>query len=491
MTESNLIEQAINIVGLQKLTTACGLASSNSLRKWRTAGKVPLDNAANYPAVIEQETDGQITAAQIWLHQLDDLRPAIVYALPVEILERDPDQPRVQFHPILIKRLAASLKRDGQESPIKFRRNGQQLLIKHGERRLRAAKRAKLPYILGILDDTEETAAERILRQALDNTGEQLTPWDWACTIERLHNGGMGITEISNALMERGLKGFSRPVVSNFNRLHQLPVWAKHMIRDGWLTPSHGKYLLAIKHDGVLASLGNKYRSRQAENQHPPAVGYLDADIRDAYDQLFPRIDGYSNTNGPGEYICKFDTNQCEGCQHAHQTKLNNGHVNKFCLDIDCYNQKTTAAKKAAEAKKQPTPTETTPTKPAQGRTKEPTKDLDPTPPTTPGLEACQQAQISRAEKTERLESAIQTADPDDALAIIGWFAYDDLDGDRTSLQQLRHALDHDRTRSLRTITAHLVNVIGDTEIQEVARFLHVDLDGVSKETNTEQDALL
>src|SRR5215211_1407634 len=72
-------------------------------------------------------------------------RGPVVIELPVEQIRPNPHQPRRQFNEASIAELAASLKSTGLVQPIIVRRaddGGYELIA--GERRLRAAKHAKL-----------------------------------------------------------------------------------------------------------------------------------------------------------------------------------------------------------------------------------------------------------------------------------------------------------------------------------------------------------
>jgi hypothetical protein len=61
--DSNLITEAVNVVGLKKLATELGV-TYQAIRKWEKAGRLPRTEwtgETNYSAKIEQLTDGAIT----------------------------------------------------------------------------------------------------------------------------------------------------------------------------------------------------------------------------------------------------------------------------------------------------------------------------------------------------------------------------------------------------------------------------------------------
>jgi ParB family chromosome partitioning protein len=202
-----------------------------------------------------------------------DYQPGLVYRIPLDLLEPDPTQPRVQFDEGALADLAADLRTTGQQEPIQVRQiaadgtGAPRLLIVNGERRWRACRIAGLPTVDALVDprpaSTDRPEEARLFAQITSNCHRaDLTPWDWVCTLRRLRDElGMTPTRIAEALAERGLKGWSRPAVSNHLRLLELPEWAQEGIRTRALTPSHGKLLaglVAYPHvlERVLVDLG-------------------------------------------------------------------------------------------------------------------------------------------------------------------------------------------------------------------------------------------
>lgn len=252
------------------------------------AADEPADTATLAPADPPEPTTGRRRRRGIQLTELPsgttprcpdtldlvglEYQPGHVYALPLDLLVPDPKQPRVDFSPEALADLAASLLATGQETPITFRVGEldidgvNALVVVHGERRWRAAQLAGLPTIDGILDThgTAELPADRLLRQAGHNaTQEGHTPWDYACLVKRLseppHN--MRVGEIALELARRGIRGKSRPVVSNLLALHRLPVWVTEAIRAEELTVAHGKYLLPhIERAPIMAAMEAWFR---------------------------------------------------------------------------------------------------------------------------------------------------------------------------------------------------------------------------------------
>ena len=348
LEKQNVVTRVIEIVGISKLTKACGLASRNAIKTWEKSGRIPIDAETDYPGIIERATSGQITRVDIWRGQIDTLKPGVVYRIPISLLNRDQNQPRRMFDTYSLQDLALSLGKDGQETPIKFIVIDGQLVIKHGERRWRAAHVGKIETLDGVLDvQDNETSHERIFRQIADNTGEPLKPWDWVETFQQFHDDGLSDQNIADELASRGIKGFSRSVIANYRRLLKLPVEIQEMIKFEFLTPSHGKeILLHAKHRVIKDKLVKTLTFTLDDGDHAPPSTYLDVMIRDLYEEEYPHADGNHNDDSD-KYpcVCPFDCiNECQDCKHTHTSKLGNGYEEKFCMEPACYLEKCKAA---------------------------------------------------------------------------------------------------------------------------------------------------
>ena len=333
-----------------------------------------------------------------------DYQPGIVYPLPVELLARDPEQPRVEFEPTALAALAADLVASGQQSPITFRLGSRddgeasvpQLYLVHGERRWRAAQLAGLPTVAGILDQYAqhqagaELPAERVLRQATDNDLHQpLSAWDWACTIKRLteppHN--MRVGEIAKELTRRGIPGKSHSVVSTFLSLHRLPVWGQLAIQSGALTRSHAKYILPhLDRPEIMDALGAWLAERVAKNipdgtepaddesaidgseppreitipesihadpdARPVSIPDLRYRIADLYGQHYLPLEGGKWVGDPTAYVqARFDS--AAECARCPQYAVVDGSQRKarYCCDttLVCFHGKNQAAARALD----------------------------------------------------------------------------------------------------------------------------------------------
>jgi ParB family chromosome partitioning protein len=173
--------------------------------------------------------------------------------LPVELIRRNPDQPRTQFGPDSIKALAASLADAGVVQPLIVRplRDGRYELIA-GERRWRAAREAGLQTVPAIVRDEGE--AERLQTALIENMArEDLNPVDEARACATLvEDLGLKKKELARRL------GRSRPSISNLIRLLDLPDEALDLLASGELSEGHGRAILQASGNEARRSLARE-----------------------------------------------------------------------------------------------------------------------------------------------------------------------------------------------------------------------------------------
>ncbi|MCU7904471.1 MAG: ParB/RepB/Spo0J family partition protein [Candidatus Thiodiazotropha sp. (ex Epidulcina cf. delphinae)] len=489
----NLVTLAIEIVGISQLTKACGLKSRNAIKTWERSGRIPIDAKTDYPGIIEHETCGQVTRVGIWRNQLDTLKPGVVYRVPIKLLNRDHDQPRKCFNTEKLEELALSMGKDGQETPIKFSYSGGELLIKHGERRYRAARIAKMDTLYGILDDQkDETDHDRILKQITDNMGEPLTAWDWVETFKQLHDDGMPDQMISDELTARGIKGFSRPAINNYRRLFKLPEEIQDMIKSGWLTPSHGKQILGqAKHFNIKHQLYYILSDRQ-KNGDTPTLYDIDIEIRDIYRKEYPCIDDQMNDVDDFPLYCPFDyETECDGCEFKHTIKLNNGHEDTFCTHTACYQNKCALVDAtqeqgqlgASDAQDQDGELSPTETPSIAAPNNEPPQPEQPSPDQACSQEiekstldvVIEQEQQKKTYK-RRVLDALKTAPVEDIDLILVYCAFSDeqLDGDPATLKAVASRMQPDSEEMKRVAATCVINYLFDSRVAEIGAHLGV-----------------
>jgi ParB family chromosome partitioning protein len=168
-----------------------------------------------------------------------------VLEIPVDRVERNPNQPRAAFDEQLLGELAASIAVHGILQPIVVRPladGGYQLIA--GERRLRAARLAGLDTIPAITRDTDdgETSLELALIENIQR--ENLNAIETALAYRELIDR-FGLTHEAVARQV----GKSRVAISNSLRLLDLADETRQAIVDGRISEGHGRALAAITID--------------------------------------------------------------------------------------------------------------------------------------------------------------------------------------------------------------------------------------------------
>jgi ParB family transcriptional regulator, chromosome partitioning protein len=162
------------------------------------------------------------------------------HLVPIDRLEPNPQQPRLDFNQADLESLADSIRQKGVIQPLIVRRKvGRETYeIVAGERRWRAAQLAQLhevPVVVRDLDDSEvlEIAIiENIQREDLNAIEEALG------FRQLMTRFGHTQEKLAEALSR------SRSHVANLLRLLTLPAEVQDMVRDGRLTAGHARALI-------------------------------------------------------------------------------------------------------------------------------------------------------------------------------------------------------------------------------------------------------
>ena len=178
--------------------------------------------------------------------------PGVSY-IKLSDIKPNPDQPRRDFNNNSLDELSKSIKEKGVITPITIRESNRGYEIIAGERRWRAAKKAKLKsipaYILNIGDEAEmmEVALiENIQR-------EDLNPIEEA--------EGYAVLNSKYSLSHDGIAktiGKKRTTISNALRLLKLPPEIRKSIRSGEITAGHGRAILQKKSISAMKNLWKK-----------------------------------------------------------------------------------------------------------------------------------------------------------------------------------------------------------------------------------------
>src|SRR5436309_11280826 len=215
--------------------------------------------------------------------------------IDIDLIEPSPYQPRTKFHEQALDELARSIKTSGIIQPLVVRPIGNKFQLIAGERRWRAAQRAGLTKVSSIVKQVpDELALEMTLVENIQR--EDLNPMEAARAFERLMDE-FHLTQ--EAVAER--TGKDRATVANATRLLKLEKQIQEWIEEGKLTAGHGRALLAVPEQQLRmryahrASRGaltvrqiEKLAARRAQGKqpHPSAPAHLDANIKNALEEL-------------------------------------------------------------------------------------------------------------------------------------------------------------------------------------------------------------
>lgn len=158
----------------------------------------------------------------------------------VELIDRNPYQPRTEFKPEAITELSDSIKQHGVLQPLLVRSNGPRFQLIAGERRLMASKQAGLAEVpVRILDLVDQEVSEAALEENLKR--EDLGPMEKAQAFrEYIDKFGCSIEEVGKKF------SMSRSTVSNLLRLLDLPESVKKAVRGDKLSFGHARAILPL-----------------------------------------------------------------------------------------------------------------------------------------------------------------------------------------------------------------------------------------------------
>jgi len=179
----------------------------------------------------------------------DTAPPSAPTDTPIELIRRNPEQPRRTFTEAELEALTSSIKERGVLQPILIRPapDGDGYQIVAGERRWRAAQRAGLaniPAVIRELDDRqvlEIAIIENVQRADLNPIEEAL---GYRALIERFGRTHEGLGEIV---------GKSRSHVANTLRLLSLPDGVRIHVEEGRISAGHARALLTAENADALA----------------------------------------------------------------------------------------------------------------------------------------------------------------------------------------------------------------------------------------------
>jgi ParB family chromosome partitioning protein len=158
-----------------------------------------------------------------------------VREIEVARIKPNPNQPRVQFDEEALNELADSIRERGVLQPVLLRPDGEDYLIIAGERRWRAAQRARLHAIPAIVREIDESTTaelaliENIQRQDL-NALEEAEGYR-----QLIARHGHTQDDIGRIVHK------SRSHIANLLRLLDLPEFVKQSLLQGGITMGHAR----------------------------------------------------------------------------------------------------------------------------------------------------------------------------------------------------------------------------------------------------------
>jgi ParB family chromosome partitioning protein len=160
--------------------------------------------------------------------------------VPLELIERSPQQPRMRMDAAALRELADSIRQSGVVQPVVLRPRGERYELIAGERRFRAAKMAGLETVPAVVRYVSD---ENMLEMALVENiqRENLSPVEEALAYKRLTEA-FSLTQAQVA----SKVGKDRATVANTLRLLTLPKRCQDLLNEGGITAGHAKALLSL-----------------------------------------------------------------------------------------------------------------------------------------------------------------------------------------------------------------------------------------------------
>ena len=172
--------------------------------------------------------------------------------ISVELIDRNPFQPRQDFDQSALNELVDSIRQHGVLQPLLVRSVGDGYQLIAGERRLISAKKAGLRQVpCRVLNLTDQQVSEVALEENLKR--QDLNVLEKAIAFqEYLKRFGCTIEDLARRL------SFERSTVSNMLRLLELPDAVKSDLRSDKISAGHARAILALKGDEAKIALSQR-----------------------------------------------------------------------------------------------------------------------------------------------------------------------------------------------------------------------------------------
>ena len=158
-----------------------------------------------------------------------------VREIDISRIKPNPDQPRIQFDEEALDQLAESIRQRGVLQPILLRPDGEDFLIVAGERRWRAAQRARIHSIPAIVREIDDSATAELA--LIENIQRQdLNPLEEAEGYRQLIQRHGHTQDDIGRLVHK-----SRSHVANLLRLLELPEFVRQSLLQGDISMGHAR----------------------------------------------------------------------------------------------------------------------------------------------------------------------------------------------------------------------------------------------------------
>ena len=254
------------------------MARSDELR--RSMGGMMAETVMHRPPPAAMPTAG-FQGPSVAPRADGPMRSKVAFEIALSKIEPDPNQPREEFEPTALARLAESIKTKGLLQPISVRRveGGDRFMIVAGERRWQAARNAGLSTITCIVFDQELPAADLLALQCIENLlRENLTRTEQARAFRTL----LTVNNWTQAELAREL-GVSQPTISQSLDLLELPEEVQAQVDGGGLASSVASTIASeIQDPAEQKALADRFVRERTSREEARAIVRQAAERRPA-----------------------------------------------------------------------------------------------------------------------------------------------------------------------------------------------------------------
>jgi ParB family transcriptional regulator, chromosome partitioning protein len=244
------------------------MAKSDELR--RSMGGTMAETVMHRPPPAAMPSVGG-QGPHVPLRSEGPTRSKAAFEIALDKITPDPNQPREEFEPAALARLADSIRTKGLLQPISVRRveGGDRFMIVAGERRWQAARDAGLSTITCIVFDRELPPAELLALQCIENLlRENLTKTEQAKAFRTL----LTVNNWTQAELAREL-GVSQPTISQSLDLLDLPDEVQAQVDSGKLASSVASKIAAeIEDPAEQRALADRFVQEQTSREEAKVI---------------------------------------------------------------------------------------------------------------------------------------------------------------------------------------------------------------------------